>query len=654
MNSNTVKQTFNANTDIKMNDKPSTSSLSSGFASEQMQKLLSMINDKSFGSIHANMAGRASFFNGNVSFNIKFSENFYANSSLSMTTITMGWIINSRANQYLIVSIAKMYNIMDIFELKIIIGHPNGTLATINHVGNLKLTNNVILYDILVVPGYCVSLLSVNKLIRDSKMFVGFDENKCYIQELKREKVLGTGSESGGLYLFDMNNSYCIGNSNVILSLHVSKLLWHNRLGHPADQVLFVLKKDLSISKNTFVPMCEVCQRAKQTREPFPLSDHKSKTLGELFHLDLWGPYRVHNREGYRYLLTVVDDYSRAVWVYLVKTKDETTCAHTPQQNGIGERKHRYLLNVARSLMFQGGIPLRFWSNCVLTVVHLINKLPSSVLNGKSLFELIPESPSDDGKDSSVEDGSLPHSDSLDSAQGRYLSGRHSATQTPLLRRSDRQSKFPVRLNDYVLNLNVKYGIEKYVNYSKLNNVNLCFATTLNKSVEPIYLSEAMFDPNWIKAMNNEIEALNRNNTWTISDLPIGRKPIGSKWIWKIKYKASGEIERYKGRLVAKGFSQREWFDYDETFSHMVNMVIARCLIGLAIVNNWPLYQLDVNNAFLYGDLIKDVYMTLSDGYNNEDKSKVYKLNKSLCGLKQASRQWKAKLTTTLAEHGFE
>ncbi|GJY36045.1 ribonuclease H-like domain-containing protein, partial [Tanacetum coccineum] len=160
-------------------------------------------------------------------------------------------------------------------------------------------------------------------------------------------------------------------------------------------------------------------------------------------------------------------------------------------------------------------------------------------------------------------------------------------------------------------------------------------------------LSEAMSDPNWVEAMNNEIEALNRNNTWTICDLPIGR-------IWKIKYKASGEIERYKARLVAKGFSQREGFDYDETFSHVVKMVTVRCLIGLAVVNNWPLYQLDVNNAFLYGDLVEDVYMTLPDGYNNEDKSKVCKLNKSLYGLKQAPRQWNAKLTTALAEHGFE
>ncbi|GJR33561.1 ribonuclease H-like domain-containing protein [Tanacetum coccineum] len=196
---------------------------------------------------------------------------------LYVTTITMGWIIDSGANQHLTVSTAEMYNIVDISELKITVGYPNGTLSTISHGGNLKLTNNVILCDVLVVSVYCVSLLSVNKLIRDSKMFVGFDENKCYIQDLKREKVLGTRSESGGLNLFDMNNSNCIGKSNVVMSFHVSKLLWHNRLSHPADQVLYVLKNDLSIFDNTSVPVCEVCQRAKQTREPFPLSDHKSK-----------------------------------------------------------------------------------------------------------------------------------------------------------------------------------------------------------------------------------------------------------------------------------------------------------------------------------------------------------------------------------------
>nr|GEZ60902.1 ribonuclease H-like domain-containing protein [Tanacetum cinerariifolium] len=366
-----------------------------------MQKLLNMINDKPSGSIHANMASRASFFNGNVWFTINFSKFFFANSSLSINTITMGWIIDFGANQHLTGSTVGMFNIVDISELEISVRHPNGTLATISHVGNLKLSNNVIVYDVLVVPGY-------------------FD--------LEREKILRTGSESDGLYLFDANKSNSIGQSNMVMTFRVSKVVWHNRLGHPADQVLFVLKKDMNISNNNFVSLCKICQRAKQTREAFPLSDHKSKTLGELVHLDLWGPYRTHSGEGYRYFLIIVDDYSRAVWVYIVKTKDETSCTHTPQQNGIAKRKHRHLLNVARSLM-----------------------LPSSVLNGMSPFELV---------------------------------------------------------------------YKKKPNLSHLS---------LNKSIEPTCLSEAMSDRNWVEAMNNVIEALNRNNTWTICDLPAGRKPIGSK-----------------------------------------------------------------------------------------------------------------------------
>ncbi|GJW25847.1 ribonuclease H-like domain-containing protein [Tanacetum coccineum] len=180
-----------------------------------------------------------------------------------------------------------MYNVVDITSLKINVGHPNGTLATISHVGNLTLSNNVILSNVLVVPGYCVSILSVNKLIRDSKMYVGFDENKCYIQDLRKEKVLGTGSEIGGLYVFDMIKDVYVGKSNMIMCFHVSKLLWHNILSHPSDQVLTVLYDDLDISKSSSISVCEVCHRAKKIRDLFPLSDHKSKKLGELVHLNL-------------------------------------------------------------------------------------------------------------------------------------------------------------------------------------------------------------------------------------------------------------------------------------------------------------------------------------------------------------------------------
>nr|GEV06713.1 putative reverse transcriptase, RNA-dependent DNA polymerase, Gag-polypeptide of LTR copia-type [Tanacetum cinerariifolium] len=94
----------------------------------------------------------------------------------------------------------------------------------------------------------------------------------------------------------------------------------------------------------------------------------------------------------------------------------------------------------------------------------------------------------------------------------------------------------------------------------------------------------------WVNIMNAEMDALYRNNTWEIVDLSVGRKAIGSKWVWKIKYKSDREIERYKARLVAKGFNQREGIDFDETFSPVVKIITVRCLINLAMQNGWSLF----------------------------------------------------------------
>jgi len=153
--------------------------------------------------------------------------------------------------------------------------------------------------------------------------------------------------------------------------------------------------------------------------------------------------------------------------------------------------------------------------------------------------------------------------------------------------------------------------------------------------------------------MQAEITALEENKTWILVDLPPNKKLIGCRWVYKVKYKSDGQIEQYKARLVAKGYTQCEGFDFHETFSPVAKLTTIRLLLALAAAKGWSLRQLDINNAFLHGTLDEEVYMQPLPGYAAKGESKVCKLLKSLYGLKQASRQWFSRFSTTLLQHGF-
>ena len=148
--------------------------------------------------------------------------------------------------------------------------------------------------------------------------------------------------------------------------------------------------------------------------------------------------------------------------------------------------------------------------------------------------------------------------------------------------------------------------------------------------------------------MKAKILALEANKMWSIGDLPTRVVPVGNKSVFKIKRKSDGSIERYKARLVAKGYNQVKGLDYFDTFSPVAKMTTIRLLLALAAVHNWHLHQLDVNNAFLHGELKEDVYMTLPLGFPSPSPNKVCKLIKSLYGLKQANRKWFEKLSFVL------
>ncbi|GJR24325.1 retrovirus-related pol polyprotein from transposon TNT 1-94, partial [Tanacetum coccineum] len=107
--------------------------------------------------------------------------------------------------------------------------------------------------------------------------------------------------------------------------------------------------------------------------------------------------------------------------------------------------------------------------------------------------------------------------------------------------------------------------------------------------------------------MHLELKALEANQTWTITDLPAGKIPIGSKWVYMVKCKADGTIDKYKARLVANGHTQKEGIDFHEIFALVVKMVTVRALIAIVVHNSWPITQLDINNVSLHGDLSEEI-----------------------------------------------
>lgn len=198
-----------------------------------------------------------------------------------------------------------------------------------------------------------------------------------------------------------------------------------------------------------------------------------------------------------------------------------------------------------------------------------------------------------------------------------------------------------------------QFNIACYVDYNKFSVRHKHFLAAITKRKEPTSFKEAVKDSGWRQAMKEEIDALERSGTWTLEDLPPGKKAIGSSWVYKIKYHANGDVERLKGRLVVFGNRQVAGIDYNETFAPVAKMGTVRIFLAVAVAQNWELHQMDVCNAFLHGDLEEEVYMQLPPGYSSPLPGKVCRLRKSLYGLRQAPRQWFAKLSDALRKFGF-
>ncbi|GJU87918.1 ribonuclease H-like domain-containing protein [Tanacetum coccineum] len=456
--------------------------------------------------------------------------------------------------------------------------HPNRTGAFITRIGNMPLTDYLTSYDVLVVPEYC---------------------------DLRKGKM-GTGKQIGGLYYSDGNQSINFKNVK------------SNNGGIPLNMwsecvltATYLIKRLPTSVLNGKSPYDLVYNK--------PYSLKHLRSFGCLAYADILNS---HDKFGSRFEKCVLVGYSNSKKGYKLWSLDNKQIIYSKDVKffeDIFPFKQNNLTGINNSVKDVNHLNF-FNTNTLDDLPEIPNdeerRNPNPIRHGN-----LPSHSADEENNSNSESNDL-HDQSQDNVSQDNVSQDNNGAQN--LRRSSRTSVFLKNYNDFIVDSKVKYGLEKYVNYSHLSKGNYCFATMLNKGVEPKSYLEASQHKHRVDAMNAKMDALYRNNTWEIVDLPVGRKAIVSKWVWKMKYKSDREIERYKARLVSKGFNQKEGIDFDETFSPVVKIVTVRCLINLAVQNGWSLFQIDINNAFLYGDFEETLYMTLPAGYfpDNETKSK--------------------------------
>jgi hypothetical protein len=176
----------------------------------------------------------------------------------------------------------------------------------------------------------------------------------------------------------------------------------------------------------------------------------------------------------------------------------------------------------------------------------------------------------------------------------------------------------------------------------------------LASEAEPATFEEALRYGNWRLAMLDEFTSIEDNDTWVLVDRPADVRPIGLKWVYKTKRDESGLISKFKGRLVAKGYVQRQGVDFDKVFAPVARLESVRLLIAYAATEGWIVHHMDVKSAFLNRELLEDVYVEQPPGFGVKGQEhKVLHLIKALYGLRQAPRDWYSKLDESLIKLGF-
>ncbi|RVW15111.1 Retrovirus-related Pol polyprotein from transposon TNT 1-94 [Vitis vinifera] len=585
----------------------------------------------------------------------------------------------------------------------------NGSQTVAKGIGLALPLPSLPLTSVLYTPECPFNLISISKITRTLNYSITFSDKFVTLQDRSTGKTIGIGRESQGLYHLtsDSSPAVCIFTD--------APLLIHNRLGHPSLSKFQMMVPRFSTLSS--LP-CESCQLGKHTRVSFPKRlNNRAKSPFELAHTDVWGPCRTASTLGFQYFVTFIDDYSRSPFTSFMSHHGilhQSSCAYTPQQNGVAERKNRHLVETTRTILLHSNVPFRFWGDTVLTACYLINRMPSSVLHDQiPHFLLFPDQPLyflpprvfgctcfvhilTPGQDklsakamkclflgySRLQKGyrcyslethryfisadvtffedspffsttfeSLPVSEVLpipivsppDAMPPQPLQVYHRrprvvaplpfaeapADSLPILSASPAPAlpspnDLPIAVRKGTRSTRNPHPIYNFLSYHRLSSPYSAFVSAISSVSLPKSTHEVLSHPGWRQAMVDEMVALHSNDTWDLVVLPSGKSTVGCRWVYAVKVGPDGQIAS------------------------------VRLLLSMATMCSWPLYQLDIKNAFLHGDLAEEVYMEQPLGFVAQGESGlVCRLRRSLYGLKQSPRAWFDRFSFVVQEFGM-
>ncbi|GJX67112.1 zinc finger, CCHC-type containing protein [Tanacetum coccineum] len=524
---------------------------------------------------------------------------------------------------------------------------------------------SITLFNVLYVPKLRKNLISGPVLNKCGYKQV-YESDKYILS--KCGVFVGFGYYNNGMFMLNLNKVLDDSDSVYMSSsIVVNSSLWHARLGHVHYKRMLEMSKDELIPAIDENPdKCTTCMLTKITRQPFKSITRKSVIL-ELIHSDLCDFHATPSLENtnvcdnFDRMMPRGGEYYDPIFFQSVGIIHETTTPYTPQQNSAAERKNRALKEMVNSRLSYSGLSEGFWGEAMLTACYLLNRVPNKrnkttpyelwykkrpnlsflrVWGCRAVVRLLDPKRKTLGEKGidCIFVGYVEHSKAyrfyviepndsvsinsiIESRDAIFNENRFSSIPRPkdIIPNSDESqsddhndgvpSEIPEPRKGKRVRKAKSYGFDfqLYLVEGSRDQVGSQYSYCYSIEEDPRTYNEAMQSRDsafWKEAIDDEIGSIMENNTWVLSDLPPGCKPLGCKWIFKRKMKVDGTIDKFKARLVIQGFRQKEGIDYFDTYATVARITTIRLLLALAAIHNLVIHQMDVIiNSFLNGDL---------------------------------------------------